>query len=352
MSSVAAQYELDAAAEARPFFGFASSSGIGFFRSLVLPDVGVTAINRPTLTMVPLNDPATVRQLFQPGTSEDVLLLAETSWPIATICRLYTEALNGVPNAPSASGPTRTFVPEFQEFQRVVWLLQVLQDRAEVSLVRAEKLTEIGSPLPAASITTQSQVEAAKNGYEYRERPDKTWVLVKRDRQLALLIKPDAVGSAEVQELCQLLNLRPGLLRYNVVVGRPEEPSPVAPPLSDTIYLLPRSTVQAMFYLSHGVVVPPEHLACGLVRATVEPDGQVFDWQEVTRGLFTVQSVKQHCRPEHAHVAVKYHGWWFYIDDRDQDSKMTFTLMMPLTRVDLIGARKGASPVLTLPVGK
>ena len=34
MSSVAAQYELDAAAEARPFFGFASSSGIGFFRSV------------------------------------------------------------------------------------------------------------------------------------------------------------------------------------------------------------------------------------------------------------------------------------------------------------------------------
>ena len=78
----------------------------------------------------------------------------------------------------------------------------------------------------------------------------------------------------------------------------------------------------------------------------------MLDWQEVTRGLFTVRSVKQHCLPEHAHVAVKYHGWWFYIDDRDQDSKMTFTLMMPLTRVDLIGARKGASPVLTLPVGK
>jgi hypothetical protein len=93
-------------------------------------------------------------------------------------------------------------------------------------------------------------------------------VLVKRDRQLALVIKPDAVGSAEVQELCKLLNLHPGLLRYNVVVGRAEEAfSPVAPPLSDTIHLLPRSTVQAMFYLSHGVVVPPEHLACGLVRA-------------------------------------------------------------------------------------
>jgi hypothetical protein len=71
----------------------------------------------------------------------------------------------------------------------------------------------------------------------------------------------------------------------------------------------------------------------------------------VTRELFTVRSVKQHCRPDHAHVAVRYHGWWFYIDDRDQASKTTFSLLLPLTRVDLVGARKTA-PVLTLPVGK
>jgi hypothetical protein len=139
MSSVTAQYELDAAAEARPFFGFASSVGLGFFRSVVLPDAAVTTVNRPTLTMVPLNDPATVRRLFRPGTVEEILFLAETSWPIATICRLYVESLNGVPNAPSASGPTRAFVPQFREFQRVVELLQVLQDSAEITLVHADK---------------------------------------------------------------------------------------------------------------------------------------------------------------------------------------------------------------------
>src|SRR5262249_29813915 len=46
MSSIAAQYELDAAAEARPFYGFASSIGLSFFRAVVLPDAAVTAINR------------------------------------------------------------------------------------------------------------------------------------------------------------------------------------------------------------------------------------------------------------------------------------------------------------------
>jgi hypothetical protein len=352
VSSIAAQYELDASAEARPFLGFASSLGLGFFKSTVLPDAAASASNRPTLTMVPLDDPDNVRRLFRPGTAEEIAFLAETSWPIATIFRLYVETLNRVPNAPSASGPTRPIVPEFREFQRAVWLLQTLEDRGGARFVHEEKLTEVGSPLSADRITADAQVQAAKNGYEYRERPDKTWALVKRDRRLVLKINPTDAGSPEVQELCALLNLHPGLLSYAVAVGSDDPFSLTSPPPpTDTLRLVVRSTVQAMFYLAHGVLVPPEHVACGLVQVTVEPDGQVFDWQEVTRELFTVRSVKQHCRPEHAHVAVRYRGWWFYIDDRDQASKTTFSLLMPLARVDLVGARK-ATPVLTLPISK
>src|SRR5262249_36409000 len=59
----------------------------------------------------------------------------------------------------------------------------------------------------------------------------------------------------------------------------------------------------------------------------------------------------QHCRPEHAAVAVKHRGYWFYIDDRDADSKQTLTLVLVLTRVNLLGVRKGG-PALTLPVGR
>jgi hypothetical protein len=48
---------------------------------------------------------------------------------------------------------------------------------------------------------------------------------------------------------------------------------------------------------------------------------------------------------------VKYRDYWFYIDDRDRDSKITFSLMLTMTHVNLLGVRKGG-PALTLPVGR
>ena len=46
---------------------------------------------------------------------------------------------------------------------------------------------------------------------------------------------------------------------------------------------------------------------------------------------------------------MKYRDYWFYIDDRDADSKATFSLLMTMTRINLLGTRKGG-PTLTLPV--
>ena len=66
-------------------------------------------------------------------------------------------------------------------------------------------------------------------------------------------------------------------------------------------------------------------LPSGSCASTAEPDGRVFDWREVTAGLFTVCSVKQPHRPEHAYVAVGHRDYWIYIDDRDHTSKATFT---------------------------
>ena len=65
----------------------------------------------------------------------------------------------------------------------------------------------------------------------------------------------------------------------------------------------------------------------------------------------------QHHRPHDAYVAVKYRDYWFYIDDRDQASKQTFSLMMQLIRLDVsnpLTSESGAqkTPVLTLPVGR
>jgi hypothetical protein len=356
VSSIAAQYEWTAGAEARPFFVAPNPSNSNvIFKTFtaILPDVTATTATRPTVSLTPLDDPETIRSLFTPSTLDGIIFLSETSYPVSTVFRLFVEYLNRLPNAVTASGPPREIVPAYREFQRVTQLLQILQDQGDIRFLREEKIAELGSPLPAAGVTATALVEAAKNGLEYRQRADNTWVLVRRDRRLVLKVNPMTVGSPEVQELTHLLRLRPGQLSYEVTVGGTEEPFPRSEPPEEAaaVNIFPRSLVQALFYLSHGVVVPPEHVACGIVKPTLEPDGSVFDWQQVTAGLFTVHSFKQHCRPEHAAVAVKYRDYWFYIDDRDSDSKITFLLTMTMTRVNLLGVRKGG-PALTLPVGR
>jgi hypothetical protein len=354
VSSIAAQYELQGSAEARPFFGTPNPAG-STFRTfpMILPDFMLESANRPTFSLTPLDDADSIRGLYTPSSLDGIIFLAETSYPVSTVYRLFVEYLNRLPNADTASGPPRDLVPEFREFQRAVQLLQTLQDRKDIRFVREEKLSELSGPLPESGITPAALVEAAKSGFEYRPRADGSWVLIRRDRRLELKINPPALASPEVLELTGLLHLQPGLLSYQITVGGPRDPFPLTPEPEEgtTINIVPRSVAQAIYYISRGVLIPPEHLECGIVATAVEPDGTVFDWQQVMGGLFTVHYAKQHRRPECAYVAVKYRGYWFYIDDRDTASKITFSLVSTMARVNLIGVRKGG-PALTLPVGR
>ena len=77
-----------------------------------------------------------------------------------------------------------------------------------------------------------------------------------------------------------------------------------------------------LFYLSHNAEVPQPHQAAGLVTQTQSAEGEAFDWNEVTGGLFRVRSSTS--RPANAFVVVPYRGAWFYIADNDLESKSTF----------------------------
>jgi len=113
--------------------------------------------------------------------------------------------------------------------------------------------------------------------------------------------------------------------------------------------LEPRSLLGTMYYLSHAIRVPFEHEAAGLVVTTLDEQRVPFDWAQLTGDLLFVHCQKK--KPLCAAVAVHYRGYWFYIDDRDHDSKATFTLLMQLFELQAGGGATGTKPVLTLPVG-
>jgi hypothetical protein len=354
VSSIAAQYELAGSAEARPFFLAPNPSGKTFrtFTS-VLPDVAASGANRPTITFLPASGDA-VRRHLTPITADTLVFLSSTSWPVSTVVRLWAERLNGVPNSPTASGPQREFAPDFARFQRVAHLLQVAQDLELVVVLPQERDVEVSGPLPPATVTTPAAVDAAKNGLECRPQGDgSSWHLVRKERRLALEINPMAADHPVIRELEGLLNLEPGLDRYDLVVA-----SDLADPLrfpsrpSAELRLTPRSTSQVYFFLANGVEVPSEHFAAGLVQRPLAPDGTPFDMRAVTAGLFTVHACKAHKPPPTAYVAVKYRGYWFYIDDRDQRTKTTFALMLELGRLDFGLQETTSGPFLTLPIGR
>ncbi len=357
ISSIAAQYELDGSAEARPFFAAPNPSNSNIvFRTFtkILPDVSVSGANRPTITLVPGDTGDAVQRFLTPIATDTLIFLFQTSWPVSTVSRLWIERLNGVPNAASASGPTPHEAPDFVRFRRIAELLQVSRAQKLATIHPDESITEVGGPLPASSVTASAMVEAAKSGLEYRPSGDGGyWSLVRKERRLIVDVTPAATGHPVLRELSALLNLEPELRRYEIVVAPGIVPDPLLYPGTPhtDLELSTRSTAQVYYFLANGVEVPPEHLASGVAVAPIGPDGLPFDSRAVTDELFTVHTCTGHKPPKTAYVAIKHRGYWYYIDDRDQASKSTLALVLQVSRLDF-GRQQPAAPFLTLPLGR
>lgn len=358
VQSIAAQYELSGQAEARPFFLAPNpSSSPVLFRTFaaVLPDLLVSGANRPTISLVPGDDSAAIRQFLTPVNADTLVFLVQSGWPVTTILRLWVDAANGVPNGP-ATLPCEP-VADFERFRRVLELLRHLTVDEDALAIRAEeKAVERSGPLPAEAVTAAAAVEAAKNGLEYLPRGDgKTWSLVKKERRLVLRVTPGQEDDPGVLELERLLNLVPGRARYDLVVatGRVADPARHPRTPAEELRVTPRSTAQVYLFLAHGVEVPDEHVSCGVACLPTDAEGHPFDGRELTAGLFEVHVCKGgHKPPPNAYVAVRYRGWWYYIDDSDPASKATFALMLRLSRLDFAQQRLTTGPLLTLPVGR
>jgi len=354
VSGIAAQFERSQSVQLTPFFTAAGADSNRSFTT-ILPQAGVAGADRPTISLTPLDDQEFTRKLFTPLPLDGVIYLAKTTWPIATVFRLYLENLNWVPNAQTASGPTPKQAPEVSEFLHGMAVLQLLQDRAEIVFGVEEREERLGGPLPAAAVGAKDVVEAAKSGYEYHpDEKDATWTLVRRAPHAVLRVDPEALDSPEVQDFVRIFRLKPGLTQYDIT-EEALNPFPSTFPAEGvtTLDLETRSLLQALYYVSHGVDIPPEHAKRGLVTVTLDAHSQPFDWGLVMSSFFRVHSIKTKNNepPPEAHVSVQYKNYWFYIDDTDQDTKSTFSLLMELARLELAG-KPGPGPQLTLPIGR
>lgn len=262
---------------------------------------GSIALNeKPTIFYTPIEGEKFVRQMLTPINADVLLLLVRSGWSIDRVLLIGVMEMNGLKNAPTASGPAPSRAPEFREFAEAVRLLRVLQ--------RDNKL-DIGRSGDKAPI----EIRFARG----------------------------AGTSPEAMRFKELAGIAPDATAIRLeVASQPSDKYSLA--------LTTRPVMAALHYLATGVDVPGADMAAGKVRQTLKGDGSPFDWQEMLEGLFRVRvSAKE---PEDATTQVQYRGSWFYIPDNDLEGKSTFVLLTQI--IALHSTPPSSATPLSYSIGK
>ena len=348
ISNIADQQELSSEFQAIPFF---APGALGGYRSQGLPQASLTRASRPTLSYTPLDDQDFTQKLFSPISLNGAFYLSRTTWPISTVFRLYLENLNWVSNAETASGPTPKCAPEFAQFLEGIQALQELQDAQLVQLYLDPQEEIVAGPMEVPSDEADLVMKAVELELEVRKE-EKGYYLIKKSSQPMLAVDAAAKLEPAWETFCRCFYIDPQARSLKITTDQlaPYQNTADSPSLS-VLDLETRSLLQVLFFVSHGIDVPSEHVRDGRVPMTCNPDGTPFDWRQIMTGMFRVQSIKSKKRPENAYVAVFYEGYWYYIDDRDRDTKATFALLIEVSRLELQSSESNA-PLLTLPLGR
>ena len=257
---------------------------------------------RPTITYLPLKGGDFIKKVLSPVDVDMLMLLSRSGWRMDRILNLTVNNINGIDNAHTASGPTPAVAPEFKKFDQFL---------AEMVAIERANL---------------------QFGYITNE---------KKDKQLALYFKKESLQNPNIQNLIKLMNLDGKSNIYPIYAELETEED------RSEIQIDFRSLAGIQFFLSHGIIVPEEHLEEGLVQITKNADGTEFNWSEITGELITIYSSKN--EPVQDSAKVFYRSYWFYIKDSDITSKYTFMLLNQIESLQS-GEIKESGPTLTLPV--
>ena len=300
VGTVIAQYTLDARLGSLPRIGVDGSG-----QTEVGVDIGARYSEQPTITYEPISGAEFTRRLLTPISPQTIILLSQSGWSVERLLMCCIDSINGIDNAPVASGPTPSLIPDNSRFRGVAQALRSLQLAGSLDFVL-------------------EQDQASGN-------------------TLLRVGKPDGNDSRSnaLQDLRDALGLDPDIEVFRVTARSAERGR-------DEIILTGRSLLGALFFLSHSVDPPAEHQARGLVTVAQQASDHAANWEQVSGGLIRVSSSSS--EPSGAFVRIRYRNHWFYINDADLNSKATFNLLTYLLSLQSAG-HEGISAMLTVPVG-
>jgi hypothetical protein len=228
--------------------------------------------------------------------------------------------------------------------------MQRLQDKSKITFFSEKRDELVAGPFDANDSTPRNALESVEQGLEMKTTSAGVQ-LVRQRMQPVLRADESVVDDPDWYAFCDAFRLDSSLRTFDLTSGGLDPYLKDAPASGlHVLDLETRSLLQVLFFVSQGVQVPAEHLECGIATRTRDYNGQDFDWQQVLGGLFRVCCVQSKRPPKCAHIAIQYKGYWFYIDERDLETKSTFALLLEVSRLEL-ESKKGNAPILTLPLG-
>ena len=256
--------------------------------------------DRPTITYAPITGQQFNRSFMKPIPPKAVIFLLQSGWSAELIIPLTVESLNGLRARRAAGVDQRTGDPKFY---RAVELLREIQ-----------KSGAVGMQILSSDANKESTVL-----FFHRER-------VSADLK------------AKMEELDLLLGLSPERQQFEITYG-------MLPKSDGEISLLTRSILQIMIALATEVQVPMQDVTEG---RTIPGDNQGEKADPEQGRLIDIKFSKQ--KPDDAFTSVNYRDHWFWIDDRDFQSKRTFAFLMILFSLTETGNQEGL-PLVTIPAG-
>lgn len=281
VTSVVSMYEMA---------GQASLSSTIFPRSSLDTNYGVGVTGRytewPTISYAPLAGERYINALLRPIPPKTVLAMIEAGHPADFIFQATVRAINGVYNH---SIRTRLFRREDPTFAAVVAAIRRLQLAGALS----------------AHIEKRGDEETTK-------------IFFRRD------VSEDA--ESDIRWLKNTLKINPATDEFPVTAGSLRRGG-------EEIELLTRSMQEILRILAAGVQVPEEDLSAG--RATPLRGLTPGEGEPVYPAVQIRSSVEQ---PGDAYTAARYRNRWFWIDDKDLESKRVFMFLMIFSSLAETGA--------------
>jgi hypothetical protein len=278
-------------------FGFGPDSN--FEGNLTPLSAGVAYEENPTISYTPVQGEKYLRQLLSPLPIDLTVLLLGALGNSPEAMTLLVKGINGTQNPDFVADAS---VEADARFGRIVVLL--------AELGRTGRLTWAQEPGEPPSFVLALRGE----GTAYAQQIGELYGLL---------------GFAAPRDLDDVVTLP-----VHLGVGKPGKAA---------IQLRTRSLYDIFSIAAASVDVPEEHIQSGLAPrlAAAGSAGQSI----------RIQGSKS-C-PRSAMIAVKRHGWWYFIDGTDTRSKVTFRLIEALMSVRMAEAvEQRATPVLTVPVSR